>query len=65
MTLDERLFEVAEWEYNTLVLDMEAQGEDWSYPGGPEAWFEEVFMKEQGWKAIRDDIIEEWEEDQV
>lgn len=62
MTYHTRLIEVAEWEYNTLIADLKAQGEEWSYTGGFEAWFEEIFLKEDTWEEIREDVKLNYEE---
>lgn len=51
------LKEVGRWEYDCLIRDMKLQGDDWSYKGGFEAWYEEVFLEDEAWKEIRDDAI--------
>lgn len=47
----------AKWEYQCLGRDLEAQGDKWNYKGGFKAWFKEVFMIDEAWAEIREQII--------
>lgn len=58
--MEEELQKTAKWEYNCLVSDMAQQGEEWSYPGGWEAWYEEVFLRDDAWVEIRSDVINQF-----
>lgn len=55
--MENKLKRNAKWEYQCLKRDMLAQGDKWSYKGGFEAWFREVFLIDEAWKEIREEII--------
>ena len=46
---------VGKWEYNCLKSDMELQGDVFTYKGGFEAWYKEVFLIDEAWREIRED----------
>ena len=60
--MEKQLKRVGEWEYNALRSDMARQGEKWGYLGGWEAWYREVFLIEEAWREIREDVAKSWEE---
>ena len=51
------LKQVGKWEYDCLKRDMKLQGDNWSYKGGFEAWYKEVFLKDEAWKEIREEHL--------
>lgn len=51
----------AQWEYKLLVQSLEEQGDNPEQLGDLDTWFNEVYMKEEGWREIREAIINEYD----
>ena len=56
-SIRKRLKEIARWEYDCLIRDMKAQGDNWRYETGFGKWFEEVFLVDEAWEEIREEAL--------
>ena len=57
MKQNKKLIKIAKWEYQTLKDDMVRQGENWEYEGNFDKWFEKVFLIDDAWEEIRNNLI--------
>ena len=53
--MEDKLKQVGQWEYKTLKRALLAEGVNWSYEGGFEAWYKDVFLVDEAWAEIREE----------